>query len=144
MAKYEVKCCKCGKELEVELFGKHVDRESKLAWMAENYMCTECYREHQKETKPNILLEGLDEILYVYSPISYDIKEELKELGYRWDRNKDMWSMPLPKANDSEIAKWLIDRVEELAKHNFRYAYVDYRGRNVELTIDDLKADIKD
>lgn len=144
MAKYEVKCCKCGKTFEVELFGKHVDRERKLAWMSDNYMCTECYREHQKATQPNFLIEKQDDRLYVESPISYDIKEELKELGYRWSRDKGMWYKELPEDTDSEIAKWLIARIEELSKHNFRYAYIDSYGDREELTIEELKADVEE
>ena len=46
MAKYTI-TYKCGHTGTVELFGKHTDRERKIAWYENNYVCPECYAAEQ-------------------------------------------------------------------------------------------------
>lgn len=61
MAKYDV-TYSCGHSATVELFGKNVDRENKLKWMAEKGLCPECYKEfirqEDKEAAEEVLSES--------------------------------------------------------------------------------------
>lgn len=112
MAKYDTICSVCGKEYEVELFGKHVDRERKLEWLKDNGRCPECYKQHKRDTADNklIIREAREKgrrvtgraVIAIDSPISYEIKDDLKELGYKWDGNLRRWYKPVPDVTPEE------------------------------------------
>ncbi|WP_417145722.1 hypothetical protein [Porphyromonas sp.] len=125
MAKYNTICSKCGKEYEVELFGKHVDRERKLEWLKDNGRCPECYKQHIRDTADNklIIREAREKgraVIAIDSPISYEIKDNLKELGYRWDGYFRRWYKPVPDVTPEEQMEWAMEECEKLSQWNFR------------------------
>ena len=48
MGKYDVKF-NCGHTQTVELFGKEKERWKKIDWLQENSVCSDCYKQQQKE-----------------------------------------------------------------------------------------------
>lgn len=125
MAKYNTICSKCGKEYEVELFGKHVDRERKLEWLKDNGRCPECYKQYKRDTADNklIIREAREKgraVIAISSPISYEIKDSLKELGYKWDGNLRRWYKPVPDVTPEEQMEWAMEECEKLSQWNFR------------------------
>lgn len=63
MAKYDVTFKQCGHVGTVELFGAWKDRERKMEYMSENYLCPECYKKFLEEQKA----EGCEEVEMHYS-----------------------------------------------------------------------------
>ena len=125
MAKYNTICSKCGKEYEVELFGKHVDRERKLEWLKDNGRCPECYKQYKRDTADNklIIREAREKgraVIAISSPISYEIKDSLKELGYKWDGNLRRWYKLVPDVTPEEQTAWAMEECEKLSQWNFR------------------------
>lgn len=125
MAKYNTICSKCGKEYEVELFGKHVDRERKLEWLKDNGRCPECYKEYIRETADNklVIREAREKgraVIAIDSPISYEIKDNLKELGYRWDGYFRRWYKLVPDVTPEEQTEWAMKECEKLSQWKFR------------------------
>ena len=125
MAKYDTICSVCGKEYEVELFGKYVDREKKLEWLKDNGRCPECYKQYKRDTADNKLIireprEKGRAVIAISSPISYEIKDSLKELGYKWDGNLRRWYKLVPDVTPEEQTKWAMEECEKLSQWNFR------------------------
>lgn len=125
MAKYDTICSVCGKEYEIELFGKHVDRERKLKWMKNNGRCPECYKQYKRDTADNklIIREAREKgraVIAISSPISYEIKDSLKELGYKWDGNLRRWYKLVPDVTPEEQMEWAMGECEKLSQWNFR------------------------
>lgn len=130
MAKYNTICSKCGKEYEVELFGKHVDRERKLEWLKDNGRCPECYKQYKRDTADNklIIREARERgrrvmgraVIAISSPISYEIKDSLKELGYKWDSYLSRWYKLVPDVTPEEQMEWAMNECEKLSQWRFR------------------------
>lgn len=122
MAKYNVKCPKCGKVYEVELFGKIEERYKKIEWMEKNKLCPECW----KAAQPNLLVvkayKSGKAALYVKSTRSYEIKDELKAHGYRWDANARQWYLVVPEVSPEEQTTFAEEEVKKLGKWNFELA----------------------
>lgn len=91
MAKYDV-TYSCGHAGVVELFGKEKDRQNKIQWYESDGLCPECYKKKMLERQSQIPLTLNaafdlmvdDKILLYFSGNTMPVKEEIKELGYRW------------------------------------------------------------
>lgn len=59
MGKYNV-VFKCGHEEDVQLFGKHKDREKRIEWYEKEYDCSKCrtetYRKKMAETHNEVIM----------------------------------------------------------------------------------------
>ena len=107
MAKYNVDY-KCGHEGVIELFGKHTSREWKLEKEKER-ICRDCYKSKIAEKNSKIPLifkiSHSSEFITVITATgsSYEVKENLKALGFRWGyssfEEKNCWK----KSIDIEI-----------------------------------------
>lgn len=96
LAKYTVKFS-CGHFEKIELLGKETERQRKIAYFAENGLCSACYKLHkQAEAQaaglifnasilPNIdPTDGSFLLAVWYSGDTISHKDALKSLGYKW------------------------------------------------------------
>ncbi len=87
MAKYQVKGS-CGHDYEVRLFGSYDDRRKRLEWLA-TQPCAECRRAAQ-QPEFSITFEG-DAAILVGVRRCFEIKEQLKNRGWRFDGATKTW-----------------------------------------------------
>jgi hypothetical protein len=81
MAKYTVEY-RCGCAGEINLQGKHTDRERKLDWLARQD-CWKCKRKEEEKLPPSFILRGYTEGVEIICNFnSYGIKDILKSRGY--------------------------------------------------------------
>jgi len=108
MAKYEVTYA-CGHKGEVNLFGSHRSRESKIAWYADCCLCPECYAAQ----KPKGFITADGDIEHPEKPVmirvakSYEIRTELKSRGYRYDGSSQEWKREVTLADFRDEIDWL-------------------------------------
>lgn len=130
MANYDVVCSICGKEYQIGLLGKYADREKKLEWLKDNGRCPECYKKYLMEHADNklIIREARERgrrvtgraVVAIDSPISYEIKEDLKALGYKWDSYLSRWYKLVPDGTPEEQTEWAMEECEKLSQWRFR------------------------
>ena len=97
MAKYSYKYL-CGHGYgTVNLYGKESDRQRKLAWYADTFVCPDCFKK-QKAEEDAVAPKTASLHLAVYGGVYQSIqvhgqlaanKEALKQLGYRWGDDLD-------------------------------------------------------
>lgn len=89
--KYDVKFS-CGHEETVQLFGKHIEREHRIAWYESCGSCSECRRATKmaEPIKAHVNYD-IDNNSYrvALSGHTYDRKEEIKKCGFKW--SIDRW-----------------------------------------------------
>lgn len=92
MAKYDINYA-CGHGIYTEqLYGKHTERDNKIAWLEANKVCPDCYKAKmaaQDAAAPKIatinLVPGAEPVLACEITGQIDVnKEALYALGYRW------------------------------------------------------------
>lgn len=115
MAKYWIEH-KCGHEQEHSLFGKSSSREWKMEQLRDED-CQECWRKSQQEIPPwtkakfQILASPYkDGERWIESTNSYDIRDELKSRGWKWNQGRRAWLFDI---NDYSIAKEEIEWIRE-------------------------------
>lgn len=130
MAKYEI-TYSCGHSEVVDLIGKGTERERKIKYYEDYGLCKECYKlKKEKEAKeqglilnaavlPDIDYNDGKILVYIwYSGDTMSHKDEIKELGYKWQCNsptdKMCWGMTIKE--DYDINKILDDAVKLGAK----------------------------
>lgn len=87
----------CGHQGEVALFGPYDERRRKVEWM-QSQACPQC-RAPKQEKKPEAeLKDGRLEISG-----GYEIKETLKQLGYRWDGVRKVWWLEVNAADPKSL-----------------------------------------
>lgn len=59
---------RCGHTEQIEVFGTAAERERKIKWLAENHVCSECYKAEQNEKKAN----GCKEVEMLYKDYKKD------------------------------------------------------------------------
>lgn len=125
MAKYEV-AYSCGHTAEIQLFGKHTERENKIAWLEREGICPECHAKQQqaeraaaaaaaKEANAELpTLEGSEKQIAWAETIRAKFNAELKEKGFRFEMAET--DAKLKNALDATLyntsAKWWIDHRE--------------------------------
>ena len=142
MAKYDVHCA-CGHTETIELYGPHKERYRKIEWLEKEGKCSECY----KKSQPHILrMEDHNGTPYLvaHTKISYEIKDTLKELGFRWGRVSGYWAYPLEVGNDQasggEVAEDLDQLASELEGRTGLHFQVEVQGvGDGEQEVKDLK-----
>lgn len=114
----------CGHEGEIVLFGKYADRKRKIEFFENSGSCPECYKKEKQaeaEKEPIKLHmaaeaaindEGEPLIRIWLTGNTKPIKDDLKSLGFRWDR----WA---PSLFEMPFYAWSIsvtcDKIEEYA-----------------------------
>lgn len=85
----------CGHTEMRQLYGPEKERDEYAVWAAEKGLCPECYKEkkraEEKEAGPqfvwrHIWPDGEQAVEFVCYSGSYEIKDRLKERGWRFDR----------------------------------------------------------
>lgn len=97
MAKYSYPY-KCGHgNGEVALYGKSSERERKLAWYADTFVCPDCYKAQKTEEDAKAektasvhlaVFDGVYLSVQVHGQLAVN-KQALYDLGYRWDDELD-------------------------------------------------------
>lgn len=113
MALYEV-TFSCGHTERIQLYGKHTDRERKIKWFEAHGKCSECY----KASLPNYVRvetsrKDKKPYLVVDTKKSFDIKDTLKSLGYKWGRIEGHWALPISEATTEDAMTELLQNLEE-------------------------------
>lgn len=142
MAKYEFNyACNHGKGT-ITLFGKGDQRRSKLAWHEQHTVCPECYRrkklaEDAAAEQRAVLKMRVGKVPYfslVLYGKTYENKELLKSLGFRWEDDHDTalqallgskspqkaWQKVFPAANMDELVLELNNIGKEIAPLGYR------------------------
>lgn len=123
MAKYSYKYL-CGHGYgTVNLYGKESDRQRKLAWYADTFVCPDCFKK-QKAEEDAAAPKTASLHLAVYGDVYLSIqvhgqlaanKEALKQLGYRWGDEIDGGLLALLKNPKLALQKWTVVRnVEDI------------------------------
>lgn len=98
MAKYDVTFA-CGHTGTVNIVGPYKQREKKLQWYEERGLCPDCY---QKQKKPYFWVDRTGSKIEIRVYDSYPIKDELKKLGYNFNRESACWYILVKPFNFSE------------------------------------------
>lgn len=122
MAKYDV-TYSCGHTATVELYGKHSDRDNKIAWMEREGICPECYKRQQqakraaetaaaKEANVGLpTLEGSEKQIAWAETIRAKFAAELNAKGFKFEMTET--DAKLKNALNATLyntsAKWWID-----------------------------------
>ena len=123
MAKYSYKYL-CGHGYgTVNLYGKESDRQRKLAWYADTFVCPDCFKK-QKAEEDAAAPKTASLHLAVYGDVYQSIqvhgqlaanKEALKQLGYQWGDEIDGGLLALFKKPKLALQKWTVVRnVEDI------------------------------
>lgn len=128
MAKYSYKYL-CGHGYgTVNLYGKESDRQRKLAWYADTFVCPDCFKK-QKAEEDAVAPKTASLHLAVYGGVYQSIqvhgqlaanKEALKQLGYRWGDDLDGGLLAFLRTPKRALQKWTlvesIDNIKRTAK----------------------------
>lgn len=128
MAKYSYPyACGHGNGI-VNLIGKTADRERKLAWYADNFVCPDCYKKQKEEEDAtaektaSLHVAVLDKVWFavqVHGQIQAN-KDALQKLGYRWEDEIDgglLAILKMPKlALQKRMVAASIEQMAETAK----------------------------
>ena len=122
--KYEVKCAKCGESHWMDLCGKNSEREKKLAWYADNYICQECRDAAKKSEKEKNESEyHLAEIVAVSEKQKEYAEDCRSKIWKRFCENDYAAKIAIVDAMTESEKKELKDmqckKMEEIAKYFF-------------------------
>ena len=112
MAKYEVHYA-CGHTETIELYGPHKERYRKIEWLEKEGKCSECYKKSQPHTL-RIEEHNGTPYLVAHTKMSYEIKDTLKELGFRWGRVSGCWAYPFQIGDDQASDEKVAEELEQL------------------------------
>lgn len=112
----------------VRLYGKESDRQRKLAWYADTFVCPECYKKQKAEedaAAPKTaslhlaVYGGVYQSIQVHGQLAAN-KEALKQLGYRWSDDLDGGLLAFLRPQKRVLQKWTpvesIDDIKRTAK----------------------------
>lgn len=112
----------------VRLYGKESDRQRKLAWYADTFVCPECYKKQKAEEDASApktaslhlaVYGGVYQSIQVHGQLAAN-KEALKQLGYRWDDELDGGLLAVLRTPKRALQKWTpvesIDDIKRTAK----------------------------
>lgn len=137
---YDITYC-CGHKGQVSLYGKHVDRERKIAWMEANKLCPDCWKiECEKRNRENGIFitlgycysanDNAEYVPHIYIGAfgdTYNNKEILKEMGFFFARNggsicfpnvfneSNSWAIEL-KGSEIDDLQGTVDEIVERIK----------------------------
>lgn len=115
----------CGHEDIIELFGKNKDREKKIKYAQEYYICPECYRE-QKNSEA---AEGCDAVEMLYKDYKANYPDCKTKIG-SYNNEKKSIIVYVPKKEEDEMEKFTHYGIEVV------YQLLDtYKGNNFRQTL---------
>jgi len=132
----------CGHgEHDVQLYGKHRDRESKAAWYEANVVCPECWKKQQQEkeaSKPKEVIGNYNAHSFNKSrPLVFTLeavgqrdqnKEALAELGFKWRKSFDTgWQLKYFIEFTSK--EELKEKYDDIIKKLEPLGYKPYKGK---------------
>ena len=122
----------------VRLYGKESDRQRKLAWYADTFVCPDCFKK-QKAEEDAAAPKTASLHLAVYGDVyqSRQVpgqltanKEALKQLGYRWNDEMDGGLLALFKKPKLALQKWTVVRnIEEIQNTAKQWAEQYWNGK---------------
>lgn len=104
MAKYFV-VFSCGHQGKVQLYGPMRERERRLAWLREHGLCEECYK--ASRAKAVAVLEWTDDRVSIALDRGYEIRNDLKARGYRFNGQTKRWERIVPEMEFTDEWKFL-------------------------------------
>lgn len=112
----------------VRLYGKESERQRKLAWYADKFVCPDCYKKQMAEEDAraaktaSLHLAIYDDVylsIQVHGQLAAN-KEALKKIGYRWGDEIDGGLLAILKMPKLALQKWAvvssIDDIKTTAK----------------------------
>lgn len=85
----------CGHEGVESLFGPYKQRERRIEWLQSHGLCPECRKANKPAGRVTIDMDG-DEVIVEVD--GYELRQQLKDRGYRFDRDGQCWTRRLPSA----------------------------------------------
>lgn len=125
MAKYSYKYL-CGHGYgTVNLYGKESERQRKLAWYADTFVCPECFKKQKAEedaAAPKTaslhlaVYGGVYQSIQVHGQLAAN-KEALKQLGYRWGDDLDGGLLAFLRTPKRALQKWtLVESIDDIKR----------------------------
>lgn len=109
----------------VRLYGKESDRQRKLAWYADTFVCPECYKKQKAEedaAAPKTaslhlaVYGGVYQSIQVHGQLAAN-KEDLKQLGYRWGDDLDGGLLAFLRTPKRALQKWtLVESIDDIKR----------------------------
>ena len=109
----------------VRLYGKESERQRKLAWYANTFVCLECYKKQKAEedaAAPKTaslhlaVYGGAYQSIQVHGQLAAN-KEALKQLGYRWGDDLDGGLLAFLRTPKRALQKWtLVESIDDIKR----------------------------
>ena len=109
----------------VRLYGKESERQRKLAWYANTFVCLECYKKQKAEedaAAPKTaslhlaVHGGAYQSIQVHGQLAAN-KEALKQLGYRWGDDLDGGLLAFLRTPKRALQKWtLVESIDDIKR----------------------------